>query len=179
MTAAVEEIERINQTWLLTKEALSIVRHEIHTQYKNTKTSNVLANTVFEDLTFTQSELNILECKQAAEDYAILSMWAVFERHLILRLEYECAKMQDTPLSDFNNCVFKEISSKIEYMRIDNAIDLIKPLVGGDLAGQAKSIKKYRDWIAHRNTRKPTPAKIDPETTREILKIIATAIDNK
>jgi hypothetical protein len=180
MTAAVEAIERVNKTWILTQEALSIVRREIYSQNKQAKIAScILTSTVFEEHSLHQAEIDITECKQAAEDYAILSMWAIFERHLIIRLEYECEKMQVIPPTAFNQRVFEKMTSTIEYWRIDDAIDLIKPLVGGDLAGQAKSIKKYRDWVAHRNPRKPTPAKIDPQTTREILKIIAAAIDNK
>ena len=57
-------------------------------------------------------------------------------------------------------------------------LDMIKPMVGSDLAGQAKNIKKYRDWIAHRNPRKATPARIDLQTTRELLKLIAIALDD-
>jgi hypothetical protein len=180
MTAAVEAIELVNKTWILTQEALSIVRREIHSQNKNTTTaSRILTSTIFEDHTLSQTEIDITECKQAAEDYAILSMWAIFERHLIIRLECECQKMLQIQPTDFNQRVFEKMTSTIEYWRIDEAIDLIKPLVGSDLAGQAKSIKKYRDWVAHRNPRKPTPAKIDPQTAREILKIIAAAIDNQ
>ncbi len=178
MTTAVEDIEQVIRTWLLTQDALSIVRREVRQQSKNIETtSHILTRTGFEECELSQAETDITTCKQAAEDFAILSMWAVFERRLIKRLEEECYKMQGTQPTEFNQRVFEKISSTIEYWRIDEAIDLIKPLVGGNLAGQAKSIKKYRDWVAHRNPRKPTPARVDPQTARELLKIIAAALD--
>jgi hypothetical protein len=73
--------------------------------------------------------------------------------------------------------VFEKIVNAVEYWRIDEALDLIKPLVGSDLAGSAKSIKKYRDWIVHRNPRKPAPAKVDPQYAKEILKQITDTLD--
>lgn len=178
MTAAVEAIERVSRTWILTQEALSIVSREVRKQSKNNeRTSGILARTGFEECALTQAEADITACKQAVEDFAILSMWAVFERRLIARLEGECQKMQGTQPSEFNRGVFEKVCNVVEYWRIDEALDLIKPLVGGDIAGQAKGIKKYRDWVAHRNPRKETPARVDPQTAREILKIIAAALD--
>jgi hypothetical protein len=178
MTAAVEAIDQVSRIWNLTQDALSIVMREVRKQSKNTETtSHILARTGFEERALSQAEADITDCKQTAEDFAILSMWAVFERRLVTRLEDECYKMHGSQPTEFNQRVFEKISSTIEYWRVDEALDLIKPLVGGDLAGQAKSIKKYRDWVAHRNPRKPTPARVDPQTAREILKIIAAALD--
>ncbi|MCX7113641.1 MAG: hypothetical protein NTX45_26865 [Proteobacteria bacterium] len=86
MTTVVEAIDQVSRTWILTQDALSIIRREVHLQSKNTETTS-------------------------------------------------------------------------------------------RIAGQAKGIKKYRDWVAHRNPRKPTPARVDPQTARELLKIIAAALD--
>jgi len=178
MTAAVEAIDQVGRTWNLTQDALSIVMREVHKQSKNTETtSHIFARTGFEERALSQADADITDCKQVAEDFAILSMWAVFERRLIARLEDECYKMQGSQPTEFNQRIFEKISSAIEYWRVDEALDLIKPMVGSDLAGQAKSIKKYRDWVSHRNPHKPTPARVDPQTAREILKIIAAALD--
>lgn len=163
---------------MLTQEALTIVRQEVLKQSNNAvKPSRILARTSFEECALSDAQADIAACKQAAEDFAILSMWAVFERRLIVRLEDECQKMQGTQPTAFNQRVFEKISHTIERWRIDEALDLIKPMVGGDLAGQAKSIKKYRDWVAHRNPRTPVPTRVDPQTARELLKLIAVALD--
>ncbi|MFP4246156.1 MAG: hypothetical protein ACLFQ1_03160 [Halochromatium sp.] len=60
---------------------------------------------------------------------------------------------------------------------VKNALDLLKPLIGSYNVGQAKQIKRYRDWVAHRNPHKPTPAKIDPEFTRALLTRLALALE--
>lgn len=178
MNATVNAIEQISRTWALTQESLSIVRQEVRKQYQTTDIlSRVLARTSFEEGGWSDAEADIATCKQASEDFAIMAMWAVFERQLIGCLEDECKKMQGNQPSDFNQLVFKQLAISIERWQIDKALDLIKPIVGRDLAGQAKNIKKYRDWIAHRNPRKATPARIDPNTARELLKLISMALD--
>lgn len=180
MNPAIEAIEQVSRTWLLTKDALAVVRREVIKQSKGiTGGQRLLARTGFEEMPLTDAQDDLGNCQQANEDFAILSMWAIFERRLFSRLEEECQKMQGTRPSEFNNAVFKKIYETVEYWRIDDAIDLIKPLVGSDLAGQAKNIKKYRDWVVHKNPRKSTPAKIDPQTAKELFKRIAIALDAK
>ena len=178
MTSTANAIDQVSRTWALTQESLTIVRREIRRQ-NNTPVnqSRILARTSFEEGALSDIESDIAACKQAAEDYAIIAMWAVFERRLIARLEDECKKMQGNRPSEFNQLVFEELATSVERWQIDKVLDLIKPMVGGDLVGQAKNIKKYRDWIAHRNPRKTTPARVDAQTARELLKIIATALE--
>jgi hypothetical protein len=64
----------------------------------------------------SQAEAEITDCKQASEDFAILSMWAVFERRLIARLEDECHKMQGTQPTEFNHRVFEKIGFSMKIM---------------------------------------------------------------
>lgn len=177
MSKASDEIEKIARTWQLTKDALALVRREIIKQSKGKSEYTLLARTNFEDLPLSDAQLELQSCQEANEDFAILSMWTAFERRLVFRLEDECRKMQGQTPSEFNHVVFEKIINAVEYWRIDEALDLIKPLVGSDLAGSAKNIKRYRDWIVHRNPRKPTPAKIDPQSAKEILKLITDNLD--
>lgn len=177
MNSASNEIEQVGRTWQLTQDALALVRREVARQSKGTSERSVLARTNFEDLSVSDAQTDLQSCQKANEDFAILAMWTIFERRLVLRLEDECRKMQGQTPSDFNRVVFEKIVSAVEYWRIDEALDLIKPLVGSDLAGSAKNIKKYRDWIVHRNPRKPTPATVDAQYAKEILKLITEALD--
>lgn len=48
-------------------------------------------------------------------------------------------------------------------------MNLIKVLVGDDLAGKAKHIKRHRDWLAHRNLKKPSPANVQPVFVYQVL----------
>jgi len=94
------------------------------------------------------------------------------------RLQSECRRMQAQPATDFNRGVADKVADDIEYWQIDKALDLMKPLVGRDDVGLARQIKQYRDWVAHRNPRKKTPAKIDPESAEAILTRLAAALES-
>jgi hypothetical protein len=59
--------------------------------------------------------------------------------------------------------------STVEYWRLDESLDLLAPIIGSHAVGRAKQIKRYRDWIVHRNPRKPSPDKIDPATAKVLL----------
>lgn len=176
MTFAIDAIEQVCRTWSMTQDALQVAAHQAK-QPNRQGGSNVLANTLFEERGQQELKADIAVCKQAAEDFAILSMWAIFERRLIARLEDECRKMTIAPPDEFNQRVLGKVVEAVEYWRIDEALDLIKPLVGSNLAGQTKQIKRYRDWVAHQNPRKPTPARIDVPTATVILKNIAVALE--
>ena len=118
-------------------------------------------------------------CRKAAGDYAILGMWAVFERRVISTLAEESSKMLEKPSSAFNSVLHNKVVDAMEYWRADDVLDLIKALVGADLAGKAKQVKKHRDWIAHKNPRKPSPTKVTPTFTYQVLSEIARHLTSR
>lgn len=118
-------------------------------------------------------------CRIAAEDYAIFAMWAVFERQVISALVEESEKMIKKPSSEFNSGVHKKIVDSIEYWRADDILDLLKPLVGGDLAGKAKQVKRHRDWLAHKNPKKPSPGNVPPAVAYQVLLEIVRRLSNR
>ncbi len=63
----------------------------------------------------------------------------------------------------------KAISKNIEYWKIDEILDVLKVIIDPDLIGQAKQIKKYRDWVAHRNIKKKSPPNVVPERAYSVL----------
>ena len=172
MTAAIETIQHVDKTLNMMLDALQVAARGVqHSQQSVVELpiETLLANTCFAEEPIDVLRKNIQTCRQAAEDFAILTMWIAFEQHLMDRLVAECQKMQDSIASDFNNDVFKRVSTMVKYWRVDDALDLIKPLVGSDMVGQAKQIKRYRDWIAHRNPDKARPSKPDVDTVQLVL----------
>lgn len=178
MSQASDSIERAAQTWLRTKDALAIVRREVYNQKKGKNSGALLAHSSFYELSTDEAQEHLENCQQANSEFAILAMWAIFERQLFARLEHECRKMQGNSPTELNSAVFKKIIDAIEYWRIDDALDLVKPLVGSTLAGDTKNIKRYRDWIVHRNPRKEQPPIVDPETAKQILMRITELLHN-
>lgn len=179
MTPASEGIERAIRTWSMTQDALKVVARELrHQRRGDGARSTVFAATGFEEASADGLRDALRDCQQAASDQAILSMWALFERRLLQRIAAECEGMRAEPASPFNARVTDQVIAAVEYWRIDEALDAIKPAVGGELVGQAKQIKRYRDWLAHRNPRKPSPAQIDPATASRILQRIVGLLDS-
>ena len=178
MTSAVDRIEELRRAWRLQHDALKIVRREVLRNLEGIETSGMrLSNTQFEEAKIETIEDDIRACQRAAADYTVLSMWAVFERHLFNRIEIECQKMREHPIEAFNQGVTDKVIKDVEYWKIDDALEILKQITGSDVVGFAKQIKHYRDWVVHRNPRKPTPAKIDPDTTKDILIILAKELD--
>lgn len=120
---------------------------------------------------------DIKTCRNAADDYVILALWAVFERHILETIIQESNKLLDEEPSSFNRSVHAKVTDAIEYLKLTELLDLLKPLVGSDLVGQAKNIKKHRDWLAHRNPKKPSPGNVAPGVVYRVLSEIVNILD--
>lgn len=115
------------------------------------------------------AQRNIHASRETVDDHTILAMWAVFEREMVTVLEFEARKILGVSPSAFNKAVSNKIEAGIEYWRIEDKIDLFKPVMPIELIGYTKQINRYRDWVAHRNPKKPTPAKMTPQFAYEVL----------
>ncbi len=132
-------------------------------------TQHLMKNTIFFNCEVDKAKRVITQSKDEAGDFVILSLWAVFERKLVERLRMESRLMLRNPSVDFNSLLHDKLSADIEYWKSADMLDLFGPLVSEELIMQAKQIKKYRDWIAHKNPGKPTPANVLPQTAYRIL----------
>lgn len=81
------------------------------------------------------------------------------------------------PLGYSRNLAAK-FKSAVEYWRFDEILDLFKPDLDVDLVGRVKQIKRYRDWIAHRNTDKTVPSQAAPDAAFEVLTKVIRQIDH-
>ncbi len=63
----------------------------------------------------------------------------------------------------------EHLDEQIERWQIDDILDLFKSIIDSSRIGQAKQVKEFRNWVAHKNPRKGTPTKMDPQTTYELL----------
>lgn len=178
MTSAIEQLDAVLHTWRLQHDALRVVLRTLQQRSRDSKSPGTLIKTHYEEAESTRCERDLLACQKTAAEFAVLGMWAVFERRLLQRLEIECDRMRVQPHNPFNAAVTAKVSADVEYWKIEQALDLIKSLVADvNLIGQAKQIKQYRDWVAHRNPRKPTPPQTDPTTAHALLHQLARVLD--
>lgn len=163
-----EAIEEVWLTYQVMDAAIKVASRSIKTGMQE-----LLEDTVFTARVVDAARQDLVHCRSAAEDYVIFAMWAIFERRILSTLVQESGKMVDSPSSVFNKTVHEKVVDSIEYWRTDDLLDLIKPLVGGELAGQAKQIKRPRDWLAHKNPRKPSPGNVPPALAFKVLSEIS------
>jgi hypothetical protein len=113
-----------------------------------------------------------------ADDYVILSMWALFERHLFLFLQDESKRMLNQGASRLTKELQIKIEDELEYWRLDGVLDLFKSIVDPQLIGEAKQVKQYRDFIAHRNPKKPPRTNVSPQAAYQVLSNIINRLES-
>src|SRR5216684_6003434 len=107
--------------------------------------------------------------RQASDDLTIVSLWATFERHLVQYLQTKSQKLREVEPRRLGERFRHKLDEEIERWRPNDILDLFKGQVDSDLIGQAKQIKDYRDWIAHKNPRRQPPAKIEANRAHIVL----------
>jgi hypothetical protein len=98
----------------------------------------------------------------------VTALWIEFERYLIQDLVSR-VEIRSSTMPPFDAKFAVHIDRQIEFSRFGELIDLYKGWVDSAMLGRVKQIKDYRDWISHRNPKRPKPAIIDPASARSIL----------
>lgn len=167
-----QQIDEIWNSYRLTTECLKVAQRAIKLNHFDS-----LKGTSFAD----PPRGEIAEIKTSldnASDHAIFSMWAVFERALFDYLVLHHLKQIAPPdLSILAQKIYEKIENDIEYWRIDEVLEIYKSIIHGDLLGSAKQVKQYRDWLAHKNPKKPRPPNITPNHAYATLSAILKQLD--
>jgi len=147
--------------------------------WRVTKTSEVqfLRDTHFLGQSLPSTSDEIDDSRANAGEFVIIAMWAVFERLILSFLQKKGRGLLDVRPSSLADRLFAKYEGEVEYWRIDDVLDLLKGDVDSRLLGDAKNIKKHRDWIAHRNPRRPSPGSIAPGFAYRVLSEILIRIE--
>jgi hypothetical protein len=162
--SAPDGLGEVWRTYQVTVDCLKVTLHSI-----KRKRLDALQDTGFVDNSVDVVRNNIQISREAVNDHTILSMWAVFEREMVAILESESRKLLGETPCPFSEALFRKVEAGIEYWRVSEMIDLFKPVLAVELVGYTKQVKQYRDWVAHKNPKKPPSAKVTPEFAYEIL----------
>jgi hypothetical protein len=165
-------LQNIWQSYQATVDCFKIAGRSI-----NREEYHLLNRTNFVGTPLDKADELIRKSRSDADDFVILSLWAVFERKLFEYLQRISKKVSKNNESDFNKKVQIKIENEIEYWKSDAILDLFKVVVSPELIGNAKQVKRYRDWVAHRNPNKGTPANVPPGTAYKILSSIIECIE--
>lgn len=157
-------LDQIWKSYKVTCDCLKVAQRSIARDQ-----THLLNRTDFLNFSKDQSEDLIMKSRETSDDYVILSLWTAFERIILGYLQQQGRKILDSNPSAFNSKVHQKTEHEIEYWKMEEILDLFKNTVDSNLIGNIKQIKKYRDWVTHRNVNKPAPPNISPKNAYRIL----------
>jgi hypothetical protein len=128
--------------------------------------------------TIDDAKKDIKESRDNADNYVILSLWVAFERNLFEYLSWESKRILNNNPSILTQKVHEKIENELEYWRIDDMLNIFKAIIDPQVVGQAKQVKQYRDWIAHKNPKKSMPQIVTPKMAYSVLSEITRLLEN-
>jgi hypothetical protein len=134
----------------------------------NTISAKLLSQIDVAATAFPAIDTDVGKVQSENGSFVILSLWSVFERCLVEYLRQHIF-ISHFPMPEVGNLLQQQIVDAVEWWKVDEKLEIIKPLLTAEIVGQLKQIKKYRDWVAHRNP-SASPSNIDPETTYLLLR---------
>lgn len=134
-----------------------------------------LVGTGFVGKTITDSQNDVERLRSRLDEMTVVALWIEFERFLVNHVMSQWAVVTTAP-SPFGTQLGAHVERQIEFSRVDDLLDLYKGWIDSNEIGNVKQIKDYRDWVSHRNPKRPTPAKVDPAQARAILGDVMDAI---
>ncbi len=157
----------ILETYRVTKDCLKVTQKTIAIENEYLLMDTHFIGTSKEDVSN-----KIIKSRSEAEDSVVVLLWAVFERFIISYVQEKgmlILQNKKQP-SSFSKKFYGTLRDAVERWKIDGILDMFKNgWIDPQLIGHAKNIKKYRDWIVHRNPAKASTPKATPETAHEIL----------
>jgi hypothetical protein len=127
----------------------------------------ILSGTGFIARSADAGRADVRRLRARLDDVTIMALWAVFERYV---LTHVISQVRVGSASTPSDALLEDhIAEKLEYSRFDELLDLYKARIDARDVGDVKNVKKYRDWIAHRNPKRTPPAVVDPVTVRAKL----------
>ncbi|RJP20321.1 MAG: hypothetical protein C4527_25180 [Candidatus Omnitrophota bacterium] len=165
-------LEPIWESYMTTIDCLKVASRCIEN-----KVHHLMKKTKFVTSSIDEAKEMISYSREKADDFVIVSLWAIFERELLGYVQKEGGKLLQKIPTSFNTNVHRKVKNEMEYWKSDDVLDLFKTVVNSDLIGNAKQVKKYRDWIAHKNPKKGPPSNVPPHTAYRILSDIISIVE--
>lgn len=159
-------------TYQITRDCLKVAQRSVIKEK-----TDLLNRTRFVGAQKKEADGWILRSCSESDDLVIISLWAIFERIIIQYVQEQTKAVLNEDANKFKHKVHKKIENEIEYWKAKDILDLFKESVDKNLLGNAKQIKRYRDWVAHKNIKKGQPANVSPQTAYRILAAILEEIE--
>ena len=168
-----DSLESVWQVYETTRDCFKVTQRAVR---RNDVAS--LGNTQFVGASAGTAQDLIMSSREDFENFAVVSLWVVFERHIIAVLQSKLAVLLAAEPRSLSKELHGYTEKQAEYWKFDDVLDILKTIVTPDLIVHAKKIKKYRDWVVHRNPRKGSPDKTDARTAHAVFQRIIESIRN-
>jgi hypothetical protein len=123
-----------------------------------------------------RDELNVMA--ERLDQITVLNLWVIFERYVLDHIGRQAQLLTAAAPAGFATNLEAKVRSEIEYWRFDEVLKLFSGWLDSDVLGQAKQIKDYRDWLAHRNESKIPPIIAQPASVRSVLGALMDTIES-
>lgn len=166
------------QAYKTAQDSFRIAKRAIKTNEPKAK-HRLLQRTDLETETMSNAEHLIDESKNESDALFVLALWATFERFLRDYLQHKGTALLNATPSDLAEEMYLHFHKEVEFWQPDDILNflklsLLKPKT--QLAGNAKIVYNYRNWIAHGKGSSKTVSPITPykayETLTEIVNIL-------
>lgn len=157
-------LQPVYHAFVVAKECIDGARRSIHDQNEALSRHMRLITGAT-----TDAESALEEALRQAAELAVLALFATFERLIIEQLQAAQARLANGHPAGYSARLGEKYSKDVEHWRFHDMLDLFKTEIDERLIGQAKQIKQYRDWIAHRNPDKRVPLQTTPAAAFSVL----------
>jgi hypothetical protein len=140
------------QVYEMAKNSFKIANRALNTTEPKARL-RLLQRTNVETLTITEAGYIIEESKKEIDALLVLALWAAFERFLRDYLQHKGKALQQHIIpADLADEMYLHFHREVEFWRPEDILEflklsLLKPQP--HLAGEAKNIYNYRNWVAH------------------------------
>lgn len=137
-----------------------------------------LKSSYWADLPSSEVPALMDRCADHLADSVIVAMFAMFERRLLTAVADEVSTIARAPASALSTRTAAQALREAERWRMDELLDLLTDILSPRSLGDLRNVKRYRDWVAHRNPKRPPPARLTPETAYSVLRAAVEALDS-
>lgn len=168
----------IKQAYDIAQDSFRIAKRALKTQHPPTR-QRLLQRTTLEMQTLREAERVINQNIQAAEGIFVLMLWATFEHFLRDYLQHKGVILQQMTPPDLAQALYRHFHEEVEFWRPEDILDFLKDsLLKQDphLAGRAKSVYQFRNWIAHGKSAKKSVSPVSPDSAYTALENIVNIL---
>jgi hypothetical protein len=104
-----------------------------------------------------------------------LALYTVFERYVVEYAQKMTEPIQTVGPEDFGQRLHLRVGDGIKRWNLEDFLNLFKTII--DATQEIREVKRYRDWVAHRNPRRQPSAQTDPASAYRVLYSTVEAIE--